>query len=343
MSVIQIINPLDFPQWNELILKFNNYSFFHTKEWANVLVKSYGYRPAYFTIFSDNKISAVIPSFIVKSFLTGNRLVSLPFSDFCEPLFSSLSESEALSNFIFAFSNTSKFRYSEFRSSNSKYPNHTQSCRTDLRHLLYFNSSEEELFKTFSENNKRNIKKALKQNVKVDLYNSTEGLNAFYDMFCVTRKKHGLPPQPFSFFRNIFDLIIQPGIGDIILAKHGGKYIAGAIYFKFGKKILYKFGASYPEHNDLRGNNAVMWFAIQKYLSERYNEFDFGRTELNHDSLRRYKLSWATEESLIFTTRISNSMLDISLKTNGNHNLLFNRTPIFFLRIFGRIFYKHMA
>jgi len=225
----------------------------------------------------------------------------LPFSDFCEPLFYSTTEAENIRQNIIDYSSKNGLRYVEFRSSETKFPFDTQEYRTDLRHLLLLNKPEKELLKSFSENTRRNIKKAAKENVEVFLSNDKIGLNIFYDMFCVTRQKHGLPPQPYVFFKNIYNCIIKAGLGDIVIAKHKNKFIAGAMYFKFAEKILYKFGASYPEFNDLRGNNAVMWFAIQKYLIENYKEFDFGRTEIIHEGLRRFKLGWNTEELLIYT------------------------------------------
>ncbi|MCJ7648897.1 MAG: peptidoglycan bridge formation glycyltransferase FemA/FemB family protein, partial [Candidatus Lokiarchaeota archaeon] len=122
--------------------------------------------------------------------------------------------------------------------------------------------------------------------------------------------------------------------------------IAGAVYFKFDDRILYKFGASYPKFNELRGNNAVMWFAIQKYLNENYKEFDFGRTEIIHEGLRRFKLGWNTEERFIYTTRYnikSDKFLPVETKTEGFHNKIFSKSPTFVLKIIGSTLYKHVG
>ena len=140
--------------------------------------------------------------------------------------------------------------------------------------------------------------------------------------------------------------IISKGNGDIIFAVHDSNYIAGAIYFKFGKKILYKFGASYNDNNDLRGNFLVMWEAIKKYLSEGFEEIDFGRTELNHKGLQRFKRGWNTDEFFIYISRYNvkeRKFLTTSTKTDGIHNSVFNNTPIFFLKLIGNTLYKHIG
>ena len=176
--------------------------------------------------------------------------------------------------------------------------------------------------------------------------NDLKGLKMFYDMTCETRKEHGLPPQPYSFFKIIYNNIINVGSGDIFLANHNGRSIAGAIFFKIGNKILYKFGASFLKYNNLRGNHLVMWEAIRKYKNDGFHEFDFGRTELNHEGLRRFKLSFNTEERLIYTTRYnikSESFISSETKTDGFYNYVFNKTPIFILKMIGNTFYKHIG
>jgi lipid II:glycine glycyltransferase (peptidoglycan interpeptide bridge formation enzyme) len=165
-------------------------------------------------------------------------------------------------------------------------------------------------------------------------------------MNCETRKKHGLPPQPFLFFENIYKNVISIGMGEILFAVKDEAYIAGALYLKFGKKLLYKFGASYAKHYESRGNNFVMWEAIKKYSSEGFEEFDFGRTEINHEGLRRFKLGWNTEEHFIYTTRFDvniNHFLPADIHTEGFHNKIFNNTPVWLLKIIGNILYKHIG
>ena len=82
---LQIINPLEYPGWDELLLGTDGYSLFHSSSWARVLHESYRYKPLYFTCIENGKLSALIPMMEVISFLTGRRGVSLPFTDCCQP------------------------------------------------------------------------------------------------------------------------------------------------------------------------------------------------------------------------------------------------------------------
>lgn len=83
---LEIIDPTQYPNWDELLLSTPGSSFFHTSSWARVLKEAYGYTPKYFTEFDGGHISTLIPVMEVDSFLTGRRGVSLPFTDYCEPL-----------------------------------------------------------------------------------------------------------------------------------------------------------------------------------------------------------------------------------------------------------------
>lgn len=282
---------------------------------------------------------------VINSWLTGNRLVSLPFSDYCTPLLKDKSESKEIYENILNCCKSKNLKFIEFKSLSKNFPPDVSVFRKDFMHLLKIDLPENELFKSFSDNTKRNIKKAAKEGVELIIKNDETGIAEFYNMYCVTRQKHGLPPQPYNFFKNILKYVIKPGFGDIIFAIHKNSLIAAAIYFKFNKKIIYKYGASYPAFFELRGNHFVMWEAIRKYSSEGYVDFDFGRTELDHEGLRRFKQGWNTTESYIYTSRINSehTVLSSKTKTSGFYNKFFNRTPIFILKLVGRLLYKHIA
>src|SRR5437868_4430600 len=82
----EIIDPTTEPAWDRLVKSRPESTFFHTSAWARVLNSAYGYKPLYFVKREGEKLSAAVCVMEVDSFLTGKRGVSLPFTDFCEPL-----------------------------------------------------------------------------------------------------------------------------------------------------------------------------------------------------------------------------------------------------------------
>lgn len=345
-SIAKIIDPVSYKNWNELIQEFPAYSFFHSFEWSKVLSKTYHYKPVYFCLFNNDRLSSLVPAMEIRSKLTGKRLVSLPFSDFCEPLLSSIDESELLKKLIFDYCKNNKLKFIEFRTSEIRFPFDTQEFRTDLRHILRLSPDSAELKRNFSENTKRNIKSAVKTGLKIREDNSWNSLKNFYDLQSVTRKKHGLPPQPKLFFDNIYKHIISQNKGSMFFAYFDNKPVASLMFLTIGKKVLYKFGASINNNLPKGANHLLMWEAIKKYSKDGYKELDLGRTETNHEGLRRYKLGFGAEERIIYTTRFSfkaNAFVAADSKTNGFYNKIFRNMPIPVLKIVGNTLYKHIG
>lgn len=345
INKLKILNPLEIPDWDRQIKKFENYSFFHSSSWLRVLIETYNYKPSFFILESDDAISAVLPLMQVNSFLTGKKAVALPFSDYSPPLFSDEVSFKNVFSEVLELGKRNKWKYVEIRGGN-KFFTESDISTFDYNHTLDLTAGEEQQFKNFSSNTKRNIKKAEREGVIVEISNSLPATEIFYKMNCATRKKHGLPPQPKKFFLNLHKYVLSKNRGFIAIGKHEGKNIAGAVYLQFGDKALYKFGASYMQYQNLRANNIVMWEAIKHFVKEGYSSFCFGRTEPENEGLRKFKLGWGTSEHILniyrynFTKR---SFLPVKTKTSGVHNRIFSKSPTFFLKIFGSLLYKHFG
>src|SRR6187399_1892795 len=80
-------NPLEDRRWTEFVDRHPNSSVFHTQGWLRVLNATYQYEPLAFTTSAPGaELKNALVFCAVRSWLTGLRLVSLPFSDHCEPL-----------------------------------------------------------------------------------------------------------------------------------------------------------------------------------------------------------------------------------------------------------------
>ncbi len=343
--LIEIVNPLNFESWNESIIQFKGYTFFHSSEWTKLISETYGYNPVYHITKRGNKIIGVLPLMEVKSFITGKRGVSLPFSDFSNPLVTSSIQFNQLLESAKEYGRKSNWKYIEINGAQNFLSAGTNSY-LEYEHIIDLDGNEDNLFSGFESTTKRNIRKAIKENVRVYQDQSLEAVNQFYQLNSITRQRHGLPPQPYSFFKNLFNIILKNNFGTIFLAKKDNKIIAGAVYLHIGKKALYKFGASDMSYQKLRANNLVMWEAIKLYNSNGYSEFSFGKTEPNNEGLRRFKNGWSVRELESHTYRFGlneNEFLKFSTQTSGFHNKIFNSLPLSILEMFGSLAYRHFA
>jgi len=81
------IDPLVDPRWLEFIMCHPRASVFHSPPWLRALKETYGYRPVVHTTTGPGQSLQNGVAFChVKDWLRGSRMVSLPFSDHCQPL-----------------------------------------------------------------------------------------------------------------------------------------------------------------------------------------------------------------------------------------------------------------
>lgn len=340
---LQILDPTQYPGWDSMLLGTPSYSFFHSSEWARVLSESYGFKSNYFVNIREGKLSVLIPFMEVNSFLTGRRGVSLPFTDYCEPIISNGFSFQNLFDQIAEHGKKRGWRSMEFRSLADIFPG-TQPSLNYLGYHLDLSEGEGKVFSNFRDSTLRNAKKALKEGVEVERDQSLESIKEFYRLNCLTRKEHGLPPQPFYFFRKIYDHVISKDLGMVVLASHNKAKIAGAIYFHIGKNAVFKYGASDKKFQHLRANNLVMLEAIRWYCKNGYRSLCFGRTELEHQGLIQFKSGWGASEKPIHYYRYDlrmGSFVRGSSMVSGFHNKIFRNTPIPLLKGIGSVLYKH--
>lgn len=341
---LDIINPINYQAWNDLLLTNKNTSFFHTSGWAKVLSESYGYTPLYFTSIEDNKLSALIPMMEVKSILTGKRGVSLPFTDYCEPVVSDQDSFDNAIEQIKEFGEKRNWDYIEWRGGSDCFKDTTPSL-SFYSHDIKLHQDEDELFSNLKSSTRRNIKKAQKQGVEVRFHHSLDSVKKFFKLNCKTRKKYGLPPQPFSFFKKMFENIISKKKGFIALAYFKKKTVAGAVYFHFNNKAIYKYGASDEDYLNMRPNNLIMWEAIKHYAKNSYRTFGFGITEMENQGLLQFKRGWGGAESLIKYYRYSmksKEFITDNFRKKTSYPI-FQNMPQPLLNLTGRILYKHMG
>ncbi len=131
-----------------------------------------------------------------------------------------------------------------------------------------------------------------------------------------------------------------------MLASYKKKVIAGAIYFHFGKKATFKYGASDIKYQQLRANNLVMWEAIKFYCQSGYEKFCFGKTESEHKGLLQFKNGWGAREHTIkyykYDLRSDKYVKDGSL-VSGFHNKVFRKMPIPLSKMISSLSYKYMG
>jgi hypothetical protein len=339
---LQILNPLEISDWDNLALATGKASFFHSAAWARVLVESYGYKPQYFTSLENESLSSLVPFMEINSWLTGKRGVSLPFTDECPQIAPDSKLSQEMVEHVIDFGERAGWKYIEWRSG-ERFPEKGSASDSYFTHELDLTGTEEELLSNLRDSTRRNIEKASRGGVLVEISNSLDSIQSFYRLNCMTRRRHSLPPQPSSFFSKILEHIILKGQGRIVSAFHSGKSIASAVFFNFGKKVIYKYGASDLRYQRLRPNNLLLWEAIRYHREQGFETLNLGRTAPENKGLRQFKRGWGTVEARLHYYRYDLKKNRFLAGQSGSKipykALRFMPTPM--LRIAGDFLYRH--
>jgi lipid II:glycine glycyltransferase (peptidoglycan interpeptide bridge formation enzyme) len=238
-----------------------------------------------------------------------------------------------------------QWRYAEVRGSLEECA-HELSQPSFFGHSLEFQGGEDALFANLEGSTRRAIRSATKNGLVVKVEGTEGALEDFYKLHVGTRKRHGAPPQPWRFFKAIQEELFTRGFGFVVSARDsGGKCLAAAVFLKWGKNALYKFGASNADALPLRPNHLVMWEAIRRLLAEGVTNLDFGRTSLDNKGLRRFKLSWGATERPIVYLRISGTKaqsLHARIMGESFSNRVFRALPATINRLAGAMLYKHL-
>ena len=84
-----------------------------------------------------------------------------------------------------------------------------------------------------------------------------------------------------------------------MLAERDQTPLGMLLLMKYRNRISCDYGASDPQHKQLRVNHFLTWEAIQRGVREGYRDFDFGRTSVQNTGIMEYKNKWGASLSSI--------------------------------------------
>jgi CelD/BcsL family acetyltransferase involved in cellulose biosynthesis len=342
---VRIVDPVLFPGWDHLLDRFPDASIFHGAGWAQILAATYGHRPLYFCRFDRDQLMGVLPVMEIASRWTGKRGASLPFTDVCSPL---VKVGQGASDLYSAALNHGRghgWRYLECRSPAPDWRGSTESV-SFYTHVLDLPAAPKELFERMESSVRRGVRKAESAGVRVEFRTDPVAVEIYYQLHCRTRRRQGLPPQPWRFFQNIQQYLLAREQGFIALAFADAQPAAAAVILHLARRAIYKFGASDEKFQHLRPNNLVMWRAIERLRDLGITNLHFGRTSLFNHGLRRYKLGFGAREEQMSYARFdfrSGSFVKSGDRSQTWMNQIFRACPVSVLRLTGRLLYPHIS
>lgn len=344
---INIIDPLSDSRWDDLVACHPKSSAFHQRGWIEALARTYGYEPIALTTAAEGEpLTDGMVLCRVSSWITGTRMVSLPFADHCEPLLDDAGQLHEFINWLRVACEREHWRYVELRPMSRL---QDPGCLLEHSGSYYFHQLdlspklERILGKLHKDSIQRRIRRAEKERLAYEVGRSEQLLNDFYRLMVRTRRRHGLLPQPRQWFRDLIQCM-----GDkvqIRLAKKDGLPVAAMFNLLHRSTVIYKYGCSDERFHHFGIMPFLFWRLIEESKASGAEQIDFGRSDREHQSLISFKDKFGTRrESLTYYRYPVSETRKMSASwTFHMGQRLFPVLPDAVLSTAGGILYRHLG
>lgn len=308
------VDPVRDERWKQLLNRYES-DVFHSPAWLSVLEKSYGFKTEALVLMNEKGEAYAGFAYCLIEDIFAKRIVSLPFSDFLDPLVDSKESWEILLDELLAEDLTTRFRvlHSDIALQDSR----LEQVGRAKWHCTDTTRSEEEMWAGLEGSAKRAIKKARRENIQVTALQEKAELIKFFNLHLGVRKrKYDLLAQPYSFFEAIWDEFMAQGKGQILIASTDTQVIGSIVLLEWADKMYYKLSATDSAYLNLRPNDLLIWEGLKEAHAKGMRYFDFGISDWEQEGLIRYKRKFATQEKTVsFLTKPSSQAVSAEEKT----------------------------
>lgn len=280
---VRLIDPSVDGRWDAFVDGHPRGTIYHLARWKEVIGRTFGYAPLYWVLEDGaGGIEAALPLFLVRSILTGNRLVSVPFADHCDLLVRSDEAFDAImgevSRSVWGAASRLTRLYLEDSAIDVERRGFELEC-VYRHHILAIDRPSEAIRSAVLSGSRRtNIRVAERSGVLLSYSNKERDLRDYYHLYVLTRRRHALLPLPFAFFDNVWEQFAPPGMAYLILARWRGVTIAGIMLLRYRDTLFALSNSSMDRHLSCRPNDLLWWESIRLAERENLKFFDFGRT-----------------------------------------------------------------
>jgi len=342
-------DPAEDAQWSSLVDRHPAATVFHSQGWLRALRQTYGYRPFVITASPGSRIDNGLAACRVHTWQS-RRLVSLPFSDHCDPLLAGSDDLTEMLPSLMAEAQNCGAASVELRPTamvGHAFGHAAGACGLQPGekysfHKLDLRAGAGEISRRFHHSTQRALRRADREGLTYEAGASERLLAAFYRLLRMTRRRHALPPQPVAWFRNLF-----ANLGDAAVIHVASKHsepIASILTLSFKNTIYYKYGGSNAAHHRLGGMPFLFWRVIQDASRRGLEELDLGRSDIDQPGLIAFKEHLGARQSPLHYYRYP-------ARRESARNALLSRAarrvlaqlPDPALDLAGRLLYRHLG
>jgi len=280
MTGVDLVDPTVDRRWGDLADAHGD--IFHSPSWMRALRETYGFEPR----ARVTESSAIAYCEIDDAM--GPRIVSLPFSDCCDPFVTSAADwTDVVAPLL-----------------DLGVPVHLR-CRHDDRaaatenlevvkrsrwHRVDVTPPADEIWSALDSSARRAVRRAQSNGVTVRPLEGEAGVRAFHALHVGLRKsKYRLLAQPLAFFLALMNEFEEDNRWMPLGAYVDDVLVAATVYIRYGDTLFYKFNTSSTAGLELRPNNLLLWEGVLLAQQIGVRTLDLGPSDDDQPGLIRFK------------------------------------------------------
>ena len=288
-------------EWDGVISSSKLFSFFHTSHWLHIIEDAYHLKPYHLIVRDKGE-----PVMAMPLFLSENGLHSPYLADYggaCVNQKFAINSWQVKAGFERLFTKIGRIGKEEgvpaayvrgyYATRNLDRYLIEGSFKRITEHLTYVLSEffdVEDTLSIFHKKTRNAVRKGLKEGLTIEkIPAGSKAMEEYVRLHTMTKRKHGSEPFNDSFFGMLST--IPPENVDIMLVRYNGHYIAGLLAFIYNDRMQIFDNCSDPNYLKFNPNHLLYYTLIEKARVRRM-EVDFGKTSLDHHSLRQFKERW---------------------------------------------------
>ncbi len=329
----------DDARWLAFLEQRAEATIFHHPAWSGLAAACYGFTPLVLCALDGaGSIVAGLPVAEVVN-LGRRRWVALPYADEVAPLV----DPEGKEQFTRGVEEARLARGGVTLEVHGSLAGGTQRAR-GVSHALALTPDSGSLRRGLSSQHRRQLARARQHAVSITVRRDRDALlGVFFALHLETRRRQGVPIQPRRFFETLWSTLIDPGLGEVMIAEVDRAPVAAVVVLRFGRTATYKFGASNDAARRVGANHALLWAAIEAACEGGYDVFDFGRTDLGNEGLRRYKAGFGAVERPLLHTWLGAVPRTGSGRAQATLGPAIRHSPAWVCRAAGSVLYRFAA
>jgi GNAT acetyltransferase-like protein len=327
------------PLWRTALSRLSGATFYHCERWIDSLRAAYPMRLEVAALHRDGELRAAAVLARARGLLS-TRLVALPFSDCAEPL---AIDDESRADFMRALASSNPAASIEIRGAAGPAPWQNVDCFGHW--TLDVKRPYGDIAAGFSRTVKSGIKRGLKDNLQIDRGSNSDYISRFFDLQLETRRRLGVPPQPFKFFATVHEKFAREGDCEVWFARFEGRDHAGLVLLRGGDQLCYKWGARIESGHP--GANHLLVARMLEACAGEVDSIDFGRCDNRNQGLVRSKVELGCVSRPLPYAFFPKAPRNISSEVLSGParlvSMIWKRLPLPVTRVLGEALYRYMA